>query len=100
MSDIKTIYKDDGKGGFSVRREQNTQGIIDLNKSDREIVNTNKDAMLNLAGRIPNLIYEQWMKEWGCTLGDMTSNPEIKSKIIKRLNSPEYSHLKIYNGKV
>ena len=100
MSDIKTSYKDDGNGGFAMKREQNTDSIIQQNKIDKEFGNTNKDAAMAKAGSIPMILVEQWMKEWNVTYNEFLTDPDIKRKIFARFNSPEYAHLKTFNGKV
>ena len=75
-----------------VRRSQDVQSIIDWNK-DRNIEGYNRRSDMRLAGRIPFVVVEMWMKESGLKLG----SPEFSEYVKKKLMSGEFSKL-IANG--
>lgn len=75
-----------------VRRSQDVQSIIDWNK-ERNIEGHNRRSDMRLAGRIPFVVVEMWMKESGLKLG----SPEFLEYVKKKLMSGEFSKL-IANG--
>lgn len=52
------------------------------------------DKMYRVAS-IPNIIVEQWLKE-----GFDIFDPSNEKALMKRLNSPEWKHLRMYPGKL
>ena len=93
MSDttINTSYHvEDNK--IVINRSQDIQRILDWNK-ERNIDGHNRRSDMRLAGRIPFVVVEMWMKESGLKLG----SPEFLEYVKKKLMSGEFSKL-IANG--
>ena len=93
MSDtiLKTSYhiEDDS---IVINRSQDVQTILDWNK-ERNIEGHNRRSDMRLAGRVPFVVVEMWMKESGLKLG----SPEFAEYVKKKLMSGEFSKL-IANG--
>jgi len=93
MSDtiLKTSYhiEDDN---IIINRSQDVQAILDWNK-ERNIEGHNRRSDMRLAGRIPFVVVEMWMKESGLRFG----SPEFAEYVKKKLMSGEFSKL-IANG--
>ena len=75
-----------------VRRSQDVQRILDWNK-ERNIDGHNRKSDMRLAGRIPFVVVEIWLKESGLKLGSQ----EFAEYVKKKLMSGEFSKL-IANG--
>tara|TARA_B100000902_G_scaffold56894_1_gene63752 strand:- start:4209 stop:4484 length:276 start_codon:yes stop_codon:yes gene_type:complete len=90
MSLHTRIFDEDGK--IIVNRSQDVQRILDFNK-ERNIEGHNRKSDMRLAGSIPFVVIEQWMKECGAAIGSQELNEYIK----KKLMSGEFSKL-IANG--
>ena len=88
---INTSYHvEDNK--IVINRSQDIQRILDWNK-ERNIDGHNRRSDMRLAGRIPFVVVEMWMKESGLKLG----SPEFLEYVKKKLMSGEFSKL-IANG--
>ena len=84
------FFDEDGK--IIINRSQDVQRILDFNK-ERNIDGHNRKSDMRLAGSIPFVVIEQWMRESGCKLG----SPEFLEYCKKKLMSGDYSKL-IANG--
>lgn len=88
---LKTrIVEEDGK--IHVQRTQDVQRILDFNK-ERNIDGHNRNSDMRLAGSIPFVVVEMWIKESGLKLGSQEFNEYVK----KKLMSGDYGKL-IANG--
>lgn len=88
---LKTTYHlEDDK--IIINRSQDIQAILDWNK-ERNIDGHNRRSDMRLAGRIPFVVAEMWVKESGLKLG----SPEFLEYVKKKLMSGEFSKL-IANG--
>ena len=88
---LKTkIKEEDDK--LHVVRTQDVQRILDFNK-ERNIDGHNRKSEMRLAGSIPFVLVEQWVKESGARIGSQELNEYIKKKLL----SGDYSKL-IANG--
>jgi len=88
---LKTkIKEEDNK--LHVVRTQDVQRILDFNK-ERNIDGHNRKSEMRLAGSIPFVLVEQWVKESGARIGSQELNEYIKKKLL----SGDYSKL-IANG--
>ena len=90
MSVKSQYFDEDGK--VIIKRSQDIQDILDFNK-ERNIEGHNRKADMRLAGSIPFVVIEMWMKECGAKLGSKELNEYIK----KKLMSGEFSKL-VANG--
>ena len=75
-----------------VSRQQDIQRILDWNK-ERNIDGHNRKSDMRLAGRIPFVVVEIWLKESGLKLGSQ----EFAEYVKKKLMSGDYGKL-IANG--
>ena len=84
------IVEEDGK--IHVQRTQDVQRILDFNK-ERNIDGHNRNSDMRLAGSIPFVVVEMWIKESGLKLGSQ----EFAEYVKKKLMSGDYGKL-IANG--
>ena len=84
---IQTRYFDED-GKIVINRSQDIQRILDFNK-ERNIDGHNCKSDMRLAGSIPFVVIEMWMKECGAKIGSQELNEYIK----KKLMSGEFSKL-------
>lgn len=75
-----------------VKRSQDIQDILDFNK-ERNIDGHNMRSDMRLAGSVPFVVIEMWMKESGLKLGSQ----EFAEYVKKKLMSGDYGKL-IANG--
>ncbi len=91
QSQIKTtVHEEDGK--LIINRSQDIQRILDFNK-ERNIEGHNRKSDMRLAGSIPFVVVEMWLKESGAKLGSQ----EFAEYVKKKLMSGDYGKL-IANG--
>jgi hypothetical protein len=97
MSDIKTIFT--GKGDdLNIERIQDVEPILQVNK---RLANESQNSKSNFrrVANIPNMIIEQWMKE-GINIFDMGHDPDVRKKVMQRLNSPDWKKLRTHNSRL
>jgi len=85
-----TYHTEDNK--LIIKRSQDVQRILDFNK-ERNIDGHNRNSDLRLAGSIPLVVAEMWMRESGTTLGSQ----EFLAYVKKKLLSGDFSKL-VANG--
>ena len=85
-----TYHEEDDK--IIVKRSQDIQDILDFNK-ERNIDGHNVRSDMRLAGSIPFVVIEMWMKESGLKLGSQ----EFAEYVKKKLMSGDFGKL-IANG--
>ena len=85
----KYITEDDK---LIINRSQDIQRILDFNK-ERNIEGHNRKSDMRLAGSIPFVVVEMWIRESGLKLGSQ----EFAEYVKKKLMSGEFSKL-IANG--
>ena len=86
MSVQSKYFDEDGK--IIINRSQDIQDILDFNK-ERSIEGHNRKSDMRLAGSVPFVVIEMWMRESGCKLG----SPEFNEYCKKQLMSGNYSKL-------
>ncbi len=77
-----------------VAREQDVEGILDLNKHLRNDTGYSQKGMKNdwwHYATIPNILIEKWKAEEGIDV----FNKDHKKKLFQKLNSPEYKYLRV-----
>ena len=85
----KYITEDDK---LIINRSQDIQRILDFNK-ERNIEGHNRKSDMRLAGSIPFVVVEMWIRESGLKLGSQ----EFAEYVKKKLMSCEFNKL-IANG--
>ena len=83
---------------MTIERKQDVEGILKSNQEDQS-VDQNPHAFGRRVASIPNIVIEQWMKE-GLNIFDMHKDPSVRRKIMMKLNSPEWRHLRTHNSRL
>jgi len=94
----QTWFTDNNDGSFSITTEQDVEPVLEANKrlkGDRGISKKGIKKGMWLYASIPNVLISQWSKEIG---GDILAKHNSK-EMFKRINLPEYAHLKTTDGK-
>jgi hypothetical protein len=98
MSDVKTIFT--GKGdSLSIERTQDVEGILQDNKELSKESDSSSKGIMRRVANIPNMVIELWMKE-GINIFDMGHDPDVRKKILQRLNSPDWKYLRTHNSRL
>jgi hypothetical protein len=94
---IHTKYHDNGDG-FVIERLQDVDPILTSVKQHKE-VQTGKpvDGLGYFAGRIPSVIVEKYLNEFGITFNEFISNNVHVTRI---LNNPDYKRFRVWEGRV
>ena len=91
QSDLQTRYFDED-GKIIIQRSQDIESVLEFNKQ-RNIEGHNRKSDMRLAGSIPFVVVEQWVKESGLKIG----SKEFSEYIKKKLMSGDFNKL-IANG--
>lgn len=91
QSNLQTRYFDED-GKIIIQRSQDIETILEFNKQ-RNIEGHNRKSDMRLAGSIPFVVVEQWVKESGLKIGSREFSEYIK----KKLQSGDFNKL-IANG--
>lgn len=91
QSDLQTRYFDED-GKIIIQRSQDIEDILEFNKQ-RNMEGHNRKSDMRLAGSIPFVVVEQWVKESGLKIG----SKEFSEYIKKKLMSGDFNKL-IANG--
>ena len=92
---IRKYWIENGDGSVTVRREQDVDGILDLNKAQ---ANTNDgysgSREMRRVAQIPLILIQKWKEEEGWD----AFNPDHAHKLAEKLNSNEYMWLRTAEG--
>ena len=91
QSDLQTRYFDED-GKIIIQRSQDIEDILEFNRQ-RNMEGHNRKSDMRLAGSIPFVVVEQWVKESGLKIG----SKEFSEYIKKKLMSGDFNKL-IANG--
>jgi hypothetical protein len=98
-SDIKTeLHYDEAQGIVTENRIQDVEPYLDANKREQSL-NLNKryeSELFNKVARIPNIVIEKWLREEGLDI----FNPDHEQRLLRKLNDPEFAHLRTRGGKL
>jgi hypothetical protein len=89
---------DPATGDVIVRRTQDVEPYLDRNKElawSDGARGYNADKSRRHVAEIPLIVVEQWLRE-----GINVLKPEDWPKVRKRLNDPEYRHLRVSGGRI
>jgi hypothetical protein len=102
QSDIRTRMQ--AKNGLLyVERIQDVEPYLKQNAALRNSVAdyknkwSRRDRPMRLVADIPNVIAEKWLKEG---INVFSSDPDMVNKVRKKLDEPEYRHLKTHPGRI
>ena len=94
----QTWFSDNNDGSFSITTEEDVTAVLEANKREKATPGMTKKG-INAGfwhyASIPPVLIAHWTKEIG---GDILAKHNSK-ELFKRLNLPEYSHLKTTHGK-
>jgi hypothetical protein len=98
LTQQQTWFSDHNDGTFSITTEQDVEPVLEANKRSKAMLGTTKKQIKNgfwHYASIPGVLIAHWSKEIG---GDILAKHNSK-ELFKRLNLPEYSHVKTTHGK-
>lgn len=95
---IKTLAIEDGKLVSGVH--QDVEPILEHNKDSFNNAKTGWKGDIHHVARIPEALVSSFMKEFGCTYRQLICDPEIKKKLIAKLNSNDYRFLRVRPGRL
>ncbi len=96
-TDFHTEYKDDGNGGLQLKHVQRVDDIIDTNTELAKESQNGKD--MKLAARIPMNVIFAWEQE-GIQMDRVGVDPDMTARFWKKLQDPEWSKLRVWDGRV
>lgn len=97
-----TRFVDNDQGGASVEVTQDITGIMD-NIAKMRAESFNPKSIGRIAGQIPMALYEQWSREFMKLHGVSMLHADGKTRqrfLASKLNSSEYSKLRVWEGKI
>lgn len=90
-------WRPDGNGGIEIRNTGHTDAVLDWNKAAK----THNDGYsqsreLRRVARIPAIVAHKWLVEegWDC------HKPEYADRLLKKLNDPDWAHLRTADGRL
>jgi hypothetical protein len=98
----QTKFVDNDKDGVSVEVTQDVTGIMD-SIAQMRAQSFNPKAIGRIAGQIPILLYEKWGREFNAIHGVQMLQADAKTRqrfLASKLNSSEYSRLRVWEGKL
>lgn len=100
MSRKFEILKDYSGEQLVFKTSQEVGGILDANgKEFNESKQDDNGVMGRKVASVPIDVLDQWIKE-GIDYRKIKTDPEMRVKFFRRLNSPEWRKLKTYNGHI
>ena len=105
MTDIHTKTSLNSDGVMLVERKQDVSEILKQNKTEandgwQDRIDTRRDTWGRKVATIPIILLEQWAKEWGVPYHHLLTDPDLKAKVMLRLNDPEFVHLRTHNSRI
>lgn len=91
---IVTEMHTDYDGSLYVERTQDVEPIITNNKRVKNDERPGKD--MRLVATIPNIVIEKWLREEGINV----YKKEHWSAVRRKLNDPDWAHLRTWQGKI
>ncbi|MFP5449871.1 MAG: hypothetical protein ACLGHU_14125 [Alphaproteobacteria bacterium] len=94
---VRTFFKDNHDGTYTVMSEQDTDPILDQNKA----MATHNDGWsesrdMRRAASIPMILVEKWKREQGVNV----LRPEGEEFLKRVLNDADYQHLRTAPGRI
>lgn len=94
---IRSLKVEDG--GIVVGIHQDVEPILDANKAAYNSSTSWKGDLHHVA-RIPESYIPSLMKEFNCSFRQLICDPEIKKKVIAKLNSNDHRFLRVKAGRI
>jgi len=94
---VRRDWRPDGQGGIEIRMSQDVAAVLDHNKAARNHNDgyDQKREMRRVA-RIPSMVALKWLNEEGWWYAD----PENADRLLKKLNDPDWAHLRTADGQL
>jgi hypothetical protein len=97
---VTRYWADDGQGGGVIRTVQDVSAIIERNKAmANENDGFSKSREMKRAGTVPYLTLYKWIAEARLDVADPDFTDKLNKLIIRKLNDPDYRHLKTIPGR-
>ena len=94
---IKHEWENAGDGTYNIRASQDLEGVLDFCKA---AYNHNdgysKSRELKRAFFLPDILYLKWLQEEGWD----AYAPENRDRLKRKMNDPDYQHLKTAPGHI
>lgn len=102
MSDVKQHVVKNSDGTITIGTTQNVEDILKQNvyEANNNTNRTQHDTFGRKVASIPLNILNDWCKEWGITMYELNSNPEMKAKMMARLRDRDYLKLRTDHGQI
>lgn len=98
QSDYTTKIVQNGEKQMDIKHTQRVDHIIDTNE---QMAKQSQDgADMKLAARIPLSVIHYWETNLGLDMSKVGVDQEMTGKFWRLLQSPEYSKLRVWNGKM
>lgn len=96
-SGVRRYARPDGSGGLEIRIEQDVTAAIDTAKA----MNTHNDGYnqardIKRVAHIPDIVALKWLNEEGWWIHD----PACADRLARKLNDPDWAHLRTAGGRV
>lgn len=81
-------------GTLTIGKQQRVDPIFQENHEYSKDNPFGTGKKLHKVASIPTVLFDKWCKEWKCTMHQMMTDPEIKLKLYRRLNSNDWQKLR------
>jgi hypothetical protein len=95
---ISTLAVEDGQ--LVAGTHQDVEPILEANKAQYNNSPTGWKGDIHHVARIPEAMVSSFLKEFNCTYRQLICDPEIKKKLIAKLNSNDYRFLRTRPGRL
>lgn len=93
--DVAHYWRDDGEGGGEVVSMQDVSASIEANKRVQNEMSRYQKQDYWAEAHIPDIIILKWLNEEGLNVFDKNAWPQVQRK----LNDPDWRHLRLRPGK-
>ena len=100
MSELETITHINPDGTITFQRHQDSEGILESNRQELRDGEQKKNAFGRKVATIPNGLIEKWMKEEGLDIYQLGRDPEVRKRLFKKLNDPEFLYLRTHDSRL
>lgn len=96
MTEPTITYRDEGQN-IVAKISQDINPVLEEVKRNKEI---KQDGDMRLAAQIPVALLSHWCKQDGVDYFRNYHDFDVQLKLMKRLNSPEFKNLRVWEGRL